>query len=163
MDNLTIITCKINNIYVDTSFTLCLVIFGRIGIIFLYNRINFQINMSFCQLTQHGFIRHMKNNTHKHPEVLQTNKKHMKWTFKNKSEPWIFLWCLRASKFRKVWSQEGHTSLTPKWSLHTCEQMAACEVDGPSLHPSTWHLYTLLMPQLQVKGCHVGGMATSKA
>ena len=35
--------------------------------------------------------------------------------------------------------QEGQANLTPKWAWHTWVQMATWEVDGPSLHPSTWH------------------------
>ena len=31
----------------------------------------------------------------------------------------------------------------PRYSLHMCAQIVACEVDGPSVQPSTWHLYTL--------------------
>ena len=43
-------------------------------------------------------------------------------------------------------------------TLHTCAQIVACEVDGPSLQPSTQHQYTLLTPhQLNAKGLHVGG------
>ena len=53
---------------------------------------------------------------------------------------WIFLWLLRASKLRKVFVQEGHANLTPKWSLHTCTQIVAHEADGLSLHPSTQYL-----------------------
>ena len=33
-----------------------------------------------------------------------------------------------------------------KYTLCTCVQIVACEVDGPSVQPSTWHLYTLLTP-----------------
>ena len=42
--------------------------------------------------------------------------------------------------------QRGYTNPTPKCTLHMWVQMVACKVDGPSLQPSTWHLYTLLMP-----------------
>ena len=74
-DDFTIFTSKINNIYVDASFSFCLLIFVWTRFKFLYNRVNFQINMSFCQLTQHGFIRHMRNDIHKYLQVLeQTNE-----------------------------------------------------------------------------------------
>ena len=78
---------KINNIYVDTSSSFCLVIFVRTRLRFLYRRIKFQINMSICQLTQHGFIRHMRNDTHKHLQVLKTDthevtfQKQFAWPF----------------------------------------------------------------------------------
>ena len=54
-------------------------------------------------------------------------------------------------------------NLTPKWSLCTSVHIAAHEVDGPSLHPSTWHLYTLLMlPTFRQRGVMWVGMATSR-
>ena len=40
----------------------------------------------------------------------------------------------------KLLAQEGHANLTPTWSLCTCVQIAAREVDSPSLHSSTWHV-----------------------
>ena len=243
MDDLTTFTSKINNIYVDTSSSFCLVIFGRTRFKFLYNRINFQINTDFCQLTQHGFIRCMRNNKHQHLKVLKNKhiktvclvlpqdlqikrQKHMKLPFKNSclalrkdlqtkqfmkwpfqssllsastgltnknkthevtfnrrkttnlatvlkmdwkfglhtqkkkfchdSKLWIFLWCLRASEFRKVLAQEGHANLTSKWSLHMHEQMAAYEVDGPSLHPQLSIYTPFWCPHIQTKGCHMG-------
>ena len=52
--------------------------------------------------------------------------------------------------------QVGHANLTSKWSLHMCAQMAAHEVGGLSLHLSTWHLYTLLMPPIASKGVPCG-------
>ena len=63
---------------------------------------------------------------------------------------------LRASELRKVLVQEGHTNLTPKWSLQTCAQMSAHEVDSPSLHPSTQALYTFLCPPTAGKGVPFG-------
>ena len=42
--------------------------------------------------------------------------------------------------------------------------MVVCEVDGPSLQPSTQHLYTHLMPPTRIqRGCMWVGMASSKA
>ena len=73
------------------------------------------------------------------------------------SQLWTFLWCLRASQFRKVLVQERHTNLTPKWSLCTCVHIAACEVDGPSLHPQPGIYTPFWCPHIQAKGCHVGG------
>ena len=40
----------------------------------------------------------------------------------------------------------------PRFTLHTCTQMVAHEVNGPSLQPSTWHLYTHLTPPIEYEG-----------
>ena len=49
-------------------------------------------------------------------------------------------------------------------SLHTCAQMVACDVDGLSVQPSTWHLYTLLiLPNLRQRGIIWVGIVTSRA
>ena len=70
---------------------------------------------------------------------------------------WPFLWHLNVSGSKKDLLQRGHTNPTCKCTLHTCVQMVAQEVDGPSLQPSTWHLYILLTPpQLNMKELHVG-------
>ena len=47
------------------------------------------------------------------------------------SELWIFLWYLRASKLRKVQSQEGHANLTP---------------NGHSTHVHIWQPGRLMVP-----------------
>ena len=74
------------------------------------------------------------------------------------------MWCLRASELKKVLAQEGHASPTSKCSQHTCAQIAAHEVDGHSVQPSTWHLYTLLMPpNWRQRGIMWAGIATSEA
>ena len=65
---------------------------------------------------------------------------------------WLFLWCWKVSGLKKDLLQEGHTNSTPKCTLHTCTQMVTHEVDGPSLQPSTWHLYTHLMPPAECEG-----------
>ena len=66
--------------------------------------------------------------------------------------------------WRRFLSQEGHANLTSKCSLCTCVQIAACKVDGPSVQPSTWHLYTLLMPpNCRQRGVIWVGIATSRA
>ena len=68
-----------------------------------------------------------------------------------------------------VWVEEwfatrGTTNPTAKCTMHTCVQIVACEVDGPSLQPSTWHLYTLLMlPNWIWRGCMLVGRASSEA
>ena len=79
------------------------------------------------------------------------------------SELWTFLWCLRASKFWKVLVQEGHANLTPQMVfVHMCTYSSLCGWQ-PSLHPSTQHLYTLLMPPtFRQRGIMWTGMATSK-
>ena len=64
------------------------------------------------------------------------------------------------SGLKKVLPQREHTNVTPKWTFLTWAQMVACEVDGPSLQPSTQHLHTHLIPQPEFKGA---GMASSKA
>ena len=52
----------------------------------------------------------------------------------------------------------------PRCTLHTCAQMVAWEVDGPSLQPLTWHWYTHLMPPSWIqRGCILAGMVSSKA
>ena len=72
--------------------------------------------------------------------------------------------CLRTSGLKKVLHQREHTNLTPKWTFLIWAQIVAREVDGPSLQPSTWHLYTLLMPPTWIwRGCMWGGMASSRA
>ena len=59
--------------------------------------------------------------------------------------------------------QRGHTNLSPKCTLQTSAQMVAWEVDGPSLQPSTWHWYTLLMPpNWMQRGCTLAGISPSK-
>ena len=50
------------------------------------------------------------------------------------------------SGLKKDLLQREHTNPTPKWTLCMWAQMVALEVDGPSLQPSTWHWYMLLMP-----------------
>ena len=78
--DLTTFTSKINNIYVNVSFSFCLIIFVWTRFKFLYNKINFQINTSLHQLTQHGFIRCMGNDIHDYLQVLK--QKQMKQPFK---------------------------------------------------------------------------------
>ena len=76
---------------------------------------------------------------------------------------WLFLWYLNVSGLKKGFLQRGHTNPTPKCTLHTWVQMVTWEVDGPSLQPSTWHLYTLLMPpNWMQRGCMWAGMSSSK-
>ena len=76
---------------------------------------------------------------------------------------WLFLWCLNVSGLKKDLLQRGHTNPTPKCTLCTWVQMVAQEVDGPSLQPSTWHLYTLLMPPNWIqRGCMSAGISPSK-
>ena len=75
-----------------------------------------------------------------------------------------FLWHLSTSGLKKVLPQREHTNLTPKWTFLTWAQMLAHDVDGPSLQPSTWHLYTHLMPPNWIlRGCMWAGMASSTA
>ena len=75
-----------------------------------------------------------------------------------------FLWHLRTSRLKKVLPQRENTSLIPKWAFLTWAQIVACEVDGPSLQPSTWHLYTHLMLPIWIqRGCMWAGMASSEA
>ena len=68
-----------------------------------------------------------------------------------------------------VWIKEGfvtrgHANLTPMCSLHMCAQIEACEVDSPSVQPSTWHLYTPLSPpNCRQRGVIWAEMATSGA
>ena len=51
----------------------------------------------------------------------------------------------------------------PKCTLHMCVQMVAWEIDGPSLQPAIWHLYTLLMPpNWMQRGCILAGISPSK-
>ena len=69
MGDLTTFTSKNNNMYVDVGFSFCLVIFVWNRFRFLCNRINFQINTSFHQLMQHGFIRCMRNDIYKYLQV----------------------------------------------------------------------------------------------
>ena len=52
---------------------------------------------------------------------------------------WVFLWCWKTSRLKKVLLQSGHTNPTPKCTFWTGVQIAAHEVDGPSLQPSTQH------------------------
>ena len=76
---------------------------------------------------------------------------------------WLFLWCLNVSELKKDLLQRGHTNPTPKCTLHTWVQMVPHEVDGPSLQPSTWQLYTLLMPSNWIqRGCMSAGISPSK-
>ena len=67
-----------------------------------------------------------------------------------------FLWHLRMSRLKKILPQGEHTNPTPKWTFLTWAQIVACEVDGPSLQPSTWHLYTHLMPPPEHRGVACG-------
>ena len=70
---------------------------------------------------------------------------------------WTYIWLFSMTpEGIQIEVQEGHANLTPKWSLCICVQIAACEVDGPSLHPSTWHLYTLLTPPTTGEGVPCG-------
>ena len=49
-------------------------------------------------------------------------------------------------------------------ALCTCTQIVVCEVDGLSLQPSTWHLYTLLMPpNCRQRSVILVGMVISRA
>ena len=115
MDDPTIFTSKINNIYVDTSFSFCLVIFVRTRFKFFYNRINFQINMSFHQFTQHGFIRHMRNDTHKHPWVLQPyGQKTHEVTFQKQ-----FALCFQRTYKQKTFEMTFQKSLPGTSTGHT--------------------------------------------
>ena len=62
---------------------------------------------------------------------------------------WVFLWCLKTSGLKKVLLQSGHTNPTPRCTFLTWAWTVACEVDGPSLQPSTWHWYTHLVPPVE--------------
>ena len=74
------------------------------------------------------------------------------------------LWCQKVSWLKKDLLQEGHTNPTPKCTLHTFAEMVAHEVDGPSLQPSTWHLYTHLTPPSWMwRGCILAGITSSEA
>ena len=74
-----------------------------------------------------------------------------------------FLVALECVLLKNDLPQEGHTNLTPKCILYTCAQIVACGVDGPSLQPSTWHLYTFWCPQWIPRGCMLAGRASSEA
>ena len=50
-----------------------------------------------------------------------------------------FLWCLKMSALKKDLLQSRHTNPTPRCTFLMRAQMAAHEVDGPSLQPSTQH------------------------
>ena len=68
------------------------------------------------------------------------------------------------SRLKKVLLQSGHTNPTPRCTFLTWAQIAACEVDGPSLQPSTWHWYTHLAPPSWIlRGCMSAGMSPSGA
>ena len=67
-----------------------------------------------------------------------------------------FLWHLRMSRLKKVLLQGEHTNPTPKWTFLTWAQIVAHEVDGPSLQPSTQHLYTCLTPPPEYGGVACG-------
>ena len=55
------------------------------------------------------------------------------------------------------WRRICHRWDTPTpLSNALCMQIVACEVDGPLVQPSTWHLYTLLTPPSEGKGLHMG-------
>ena len=76
---------------------------------------------------------------------------------------WLFLWHLKMSGLKKDLLQRGHTNPTPKYTLHMWAQMVVQEFDGPSLQPSTWHLYNLLMPSNWIhRGCMLAGISPSK-
>ena len=76
----------------------------------------------------------------------------------------IFLWCLKTSRLKKVLLQSGHTNPTPRCTFLTWVQIAALEVDGPSLQPSTWHWYTHLVPPSWIlRGCIWASMLPSGA
>ena len=91
------------------------------------------------------------------------------WQFPSAISPfyklvWPFLWCWKVSGLKKDLLQRGHTNPTPKCTFGMWAQMVAWEVDGPSLQPSTWHLYTLLMPPSWMqRGCMWAGISSSEA
>ena len=65
---------------------------------------------------------------------------------------------------KKVLLQRGHTNLTPKCTFCTWALMVACEVDGPSLQPSTQHWYMCFVPPTwTLRGCMWAGMSSSGA
>ena len=77
---------------------------------------------------------------------------------------WVFLWCLSTSGLKKVLPQREHTNLTPRCTFLTWAQIAACEVDGPSLQPSTQHWYTCFVPPICIlRGCIWASMSPSGA
>ena len=67
-----------------------------------------------------------------------------------------FLWHLRTSRLKEVLPQGEHTNPTPKWTFLAWAQIVAREVDGPSLQPSTQHLYTHLTPPPEHRGLACG-------
>ena len=76
---------------------------------------------------------------------------------------WPFLWCLKVSGLKKDLLQRGNTNPTAKCTVCTWAHMVTWEVDGPSLQPSTWHLYTLLMPTIWMqRGYMWAGISSSK-
>ena len=89
--------------------------------------------------------------------------KTLKYYFPTYKFTWLFLWQLNMSGLKKDLLQRRHTNHTPKCTLCMWVQMVAQEVDGPSLQPSTWHLYILLMPPNWIwRGCMLAGIAPSK-
>ena len=91
------------------------------------------------------------------------------WQFPSAISPfnklvWPFLWHQKVSGLKKDLLQRGHTNPTTKCTFHMWVQMVVQEVDGPSLQPSTWHLYTLLMPLSWMwRGCIWAGISSSEA
>ena len=83
------------------------------------------------------------------------------WQFQAATSPFYklispFLWLQKESGLKKDLQQRGHTNPTPICTFCMWAQMVAQEVEGPSLQPSTWHLYTLLMPPAECKGVACG-------
>ena len=91
------------------------------------------------------------------------------WQFPSAISPfyklvWPFLWHWKVSGLKKDLLKRGHTNPTPKCTFHMWAQIVAWEVDGPSLQPSTWHLYTLLMPPSWMqRGRMWAGISSSEA
>ena len=75
-----------------------------------------------------------------------------------------FLWCLRASEFRKVLAQEGHANLTPQViSVHMCTDSSLWGWWPLTATPHLAFINPLDAPNCRQRSAMWAGMATSRA